>query len=544
MEWKIGMNIKTRSMNKLSINNFICIICFLILGCTPNSENNTIPNFLFILVDDLGCFDLSVTGSKYYETPNIDKLANNGVVFTNGYSTSAVCSPSRASLLTGKYTARHGITDWIGAKSGPDWRTKKRYSKLLPADYSRYLGHEHVTIPEALKAKGYSTFFAGKWHLGSEVDNSLPTNHGFDVNIGGYHLGWPDGGFFPPYKNPFLNEDESDQGLDLPMKLAKETSKFIKQNGETPFFAYLSFFAVHSPIQTTEEKWQKYRNKAEHMGIHETGFEMERVFPIRKYQDNPVYAGLIEHVDEAVAHVLQTLDDLNLDENTVIIFTSDNGGVASGDNYSTSNSPLRGGKGYQWEAGFRVPYFIHVPWLRNNGTKNNTVVTGADFYPTILELAGLEQSADDIIDGVSLVPLLKGEKIQPRTLYFHYPHYGNQGGEPNSIIRQGNWKLIHYWEDSRNELYDISEDIEEQNNVSEHYPEIVSSMNIKLMEWLVVQKAKYPKHDPEFNSNALNKELENYKNIRLPLLEKQRFNMLKKDWAPNENWWGSKIIMD
>lgn len=280
------------------------------------------------------------------------------------------------------------------------------------------------------------------------------------------------------------------------------------------------------------------------MGIHENGFEMERILPYRLHQDNPVYAGLIEQVDDAVGHVLNTLKELNIDRKTIIIFTSDNGGVVSGDNYSTNLLPLRGGKGYQWEGGIRVPAFIYVPWMKLNGKKNNTPVTGADYYPTILDLAGMELRPKEHTDGVSLLPLLEGSSIKERPLYWHYPHYGNQGGEPSSIIREGKWKLIHYWEDGRNELYDLDADIGERQNLAEQYPGITQKMDKKLINWLNSVNAEYAEPDPLFNEDSLRMKLESYKNKTLPRLEKQRRQMLDPDWKPNKDWWGSQITRD
>lgn len=520
----------------------ICISVCLFFACSPKELERKQPNFLFIVVDDLGYSDLSVNGSEFYETPNIDNLANQGVNFTNGYATCNVCSPSRASLLIGKFTATHGITDWIGAKTGEDWRTVKRYTKLLPPNYTHHLSHDDITIPEALKGKGYKTFFAGKWHLGSKEDNSLPTDHGFDINQGGYHAGGPyAGGYFSPFNNPYLTDHADEKGMSLSAKLAKETSAFITQNKDAQFLAYLSFYAVHGPIQTSKEKWAKYRDKADSMGIHENGFEMERILPIRKYQDNPVYAGLIEQVDEAVGAVIKTLEELNLDENTVIIFTSDNGGVASGDSYSTNSLALRGGKGYQWEGGLKVPYFIKVPWFDKVENKNLTAVSGVDFYPTIMELAGIQDDVSTQGDGVSLVPLLKGKDIKSRPLFWHYPHYGNQGGEPSSIIREGDWKLIHYWEDNRDELYNLTADIGELQNIADQHPEIASTMNRQLMDWLNKTNAKYPTADALFNQDSLNVKLLHYKNKLLPGLENRRKRILSKGWKPNKDWWGSSV---
>lgn len=534
-------------MNKMKHRNVILgiIISWLLVGCSSIKKNDTKPNFLFILVDDLGYNDLSCMGSKFYETPNVDKLASQGMIFTDGYATCGVCSPSRASILTGKYPTQHGITDWIGAKTGTNWRKKKHYTKLLPPEYTHFLPHEFRTIPEALKEIGYKTFFAGKWHIGSKDLNSLPVNHGFDINIGGYHKGSASKGrYFYPYKNPYIDDDPEDKGKSLSMKLAEETSEFIKNHKESSFFAYLSFYAVHGPIQTSKEKWKKYRNKADSIGIYENGFEMERILPIRQHQDNPVYAGLVEQMDDAVGYVLNTLKEQGLEKNTIVIFTSDNGGVASGDAYSTNLFPLRGGKGYQWEGGTRIPYFVSIPWLSNKSTKINTPVIGTDFYPTILELAGIELKADANIDGVSLMPLLMGEKIVSRPLFWHYPHYGNQGGEPSSIIRENNWKLIHYWEGRYDELYNLNTDIGEENNVADKHPEIVANMNKQLMEWIYKTDAKLPITDSLFNNDSLNTRLQNYRTYLLPKLEKERKRMLSKNWRPNNDWWGSEGVME
>ena len=503
-------------------------------------STETKPNILFILVDDLGYADLSVMGSEYYETPNIDKIANSGTIFTNGYAACTVCSPSRASLMTGQFPARHGITQYEGAKTGQAWKELNRHTKLLPPEYKLHLDSTLTTLPEVFKSQGYTTFFAGKWHLGSKEQKSLPTDHGFDINQGGNESGSPVGGYFSPFNNPNLTNYPEEKGMSLSMKLANETSKFIKGNTTKPFLAYLSFYAVHSPIQTTQEKWEKYRNKAEKMGIHENGFEMERVLPARKYQDNPVYAGLIEQVDEAVGSVMQTLKELNLDKNTIVVFTSDNGGVTSGDNFSTNQLELRGGKGYQWEGGVRVPYFIYVPWMSQHGAKNNVPVSGTDLFPTLLDLSGIPLKPQNHLDGVSLKPLLLGQNIEERPLYWHYPHYGNQGGEPSSIIRKGNWKLIYYWEDHHTELYNLETDLGERNDVSKSNSEIAEQMKTQLLEWLNSMNTHYAEEDKLWDEAAYKEKLDSYKNVLMPNQEKQRKNMLSPNWEPNKNWWGSQ----
>ena len=528
------------------IKKLSCLFfALLLLGCkkgdynTPSLEKK--PNVIFILVDDLGNHDLGFTGSNFYETPNIDRLAGQSMVFTNGYSSSRVCSPSRASIMTGKFTARHGITDWIGAKTGTDWRSRNRHDKTLPADYIHNLPHKDVTIAEAFKGAGYKTYFAGKWHLGGE--GSYPEDHGFDINIGGFDSGSPKGGFFSPWHNPKLPNKE--KGENLTMRLASETAEFIKTHKDSTFFAFLSFYAVHAPIQTTKEKWKKYRDKADSLGIAEKGYKMERVLPIRQVQDNPIYGGLVETMDDAVGLVLKALKDNNIDKNTIVVFTSDNGGVASGDHYATSNLPLRGGKGYQWEGGSKVPYVIKVPWLHNKGSKIEFPACNTDFYPTLLDLADGALKPEQHIDGISLKPLLEGKDLNiNRPLFWHYPHYGNQGGEPSSSIQLDGWKLIHYWEDGRKELFKLPSLENDDLNVIKTNAKLAHKMSEDLMRWLHTVNAKYPIIDPDFNKEKSIQKYLNTVNKKWPSLEKDRLKMLSEKFEPNSDWWGSQIIQD
>ncbi|KPM48803.1 sulfatase [Jiulongibacter sediminis] len=516
----------------------LTLLLFLMIGFSASAQKR--PNIVFILADDLGYHDLGYTGSSYYETPNIDALAAKSMNFVNGYAASRVCSPSRAAIMTGKSPARVHITDWIGAKTGEDWRSVGRANKLMPAEYLHALPEEEITMAEAFKNDGYTTFFAGKWHLGGK--GSWPEDHGFEINKGGFHAGSPMGGYFSPFDNPNLENEEDGQNLSL--RLARETSQFIAAHKDKPFFAFLSFYAVHGPIQTTEERWRKYQQKLPEGHSEKEGFEMERVLPIRKYQDNPVYAGLVETMDEAIGNVMQTLQDQGLAENTIIVFTSDNGGVASGDAFSTSNAPLRGGKGYQWEGGIKEPYLISVPGLTDSGLRNETPVVGMDFYPTLLDLVGIKPFKDQYVDGVSLKPLFEGKELQPRKMYWHYPHYGNQGGEPSSIIRDGNWKFIHYWEDGRNELYHLQNDPSEQSNLIESEVKIAEQMKRDLKAWLTDTKAALPQKDPQYSAAAEQKVLEKYRDELWPRLEKQRKEMLSDNFSPNDNWWGSKLTRD
>lgn len=519
----------------------VILLSIVFFGCEKeNNDRELRPNVLFILVDDFGVNDTSFSGSSFYETPNIDQLAKESMVFTQGYASCRVCSPSRASIMTGQFTARHGVTDWIGAKSGEQWRAHRRYDKLLPASYNRSLNKKNTVLSEALKNEGYHTFFAGKWHLGGE--GSLPEDHGFEINIGGTHKGSPSGGYFSPYKNSKIKDGLP--GENLSMRLAKETVTFIKDHKEKPFFAFLSFYAVHGPIQTTKENRSKYRKKALSLGLQEEGFAMEKVLPIRITQDNPIYAGLVESMDNAVGEVLRNLKALGLEENTLVVFTSDNGGVASGDAFSTSNFPLRGGKGYQWEGGIREPYFIKAPWIDTAGKTNSTPVSGVDFFPTILDLVGADLMPSQHRDGKSLKPLLEGKTLKDRPLYWHYPHYGNQGGEPSSIIRFGKWKLIHYYEDGRNELYDLEIDPSEQNNLANKLIDRTTIMHTMLRNYLNEVDSKFPSVDHEYSEKISSKIRAANKVQKKMILEMYRKKILKENFEPNKDWWGSQLTKD
>lgn len=524
----------------------ILVIACLVLSCTitrnTQSENQK-PNILFILADDLGYNDISCMGSTFYETPHIDRIAQKGVTFLNGYAACQVCSPSRASIMNGKFPARHGITDWIGAPIGTTWRNHGRYTELLPPDYNLHLDHNEKVLPEVFRDNGYSTFFAGKWHLGNE--GSYPQDHGFEINKGGYEKGGPySGGFFSPFENPQMDDYPDELGMSLPEKLAKETNAFIEDNRKKPFLAYLSFYAVHAPIQTTQVNWKKYRDKIVKTGIEDHGFAMDRRLPARQQQDNPVYAGLIEHMDDAVGQVLDKLDELGLAENTIVIFTSDNGGVISGDNFSTSLKPLRGGKGYQWEGGIKVPYLVYVPWLEQKGVENTARVSGVDFFPTLLDMAGLDLMPDHHKDGVSLKPLFEGQDLEDRALIWHYPHYGNQGGDPSSVIIKGDFKLIRYHEDNAFELYDLSVDVSEQHNIVEQHPEVVDELSNELDHYLISQGSNFPIKDPLYNQDSFDLKYQFFKNVKMAELERQRQDMLSEDWQPNADWWGSLVVKD
>ena len=519
-------------------NTLLCapLLAALLPGGTAVAQQ-THPNILLILADDYGWNDVGCMGSTYYETPNIDRIAAQGVRFTNGYAACQVSSPSRASILTGQYTPRHGITDWIGERAGEEWRKTGRHSKLLPALYEESLDLRQTTLAEALTEEGYTTFIAGKWHLGGE--GSDPEDHGFQINIGGWQAGSPKGGYFSPYSNPKLKDGP--RGENLSMRLANETVDFLAHQNEKPFFVYLSFYAVHGPIQTTQERWSYFRDKAERAGIAPTGFEVDRMLPVRKHQDSPVYAGLIQQMDDAIGRVLDYLQESGLDRNTLVIFTSDNGGVVSGDSYATSLAPLRGGKGRQWEGGIRVPFIISYPGLKQKGSTCDEPVIGTDLYPTILDYAGLPLRPKQHLDGVSLIPVLEQGTHYDRALFWHYPHYGNQGGEPSSIIRKGNWKLIFYHEDGRCELYNLEKDITESNPLNAQYPKKVTELKRELDAWLQSVNARMPEADMEYDPVAEKRFRDSLNRAQMEKLEAKRLEELSKGWKPNKDWWGSTV---
>jgi arylsulfatase A-like enzyme len=496
-----------------------------------------VPNIVFILADDLGWRDLSNEGSTFYESPNIDRIARGGMKFTRGYAACQVCSPSRASILTGKYPPKHGITSWIGDAAGEKWRDHKRFDRLLPAEYERNLRAGEITLAEALRDAGYKTFFAGKWHLGSQ--GSWPTDHGFEINKGGWDAGSPNGGYFSPWKNP--NLELGPNGESLPVRLGRETAAFIEANKDRPFLAYLAFYSVHAPIQTTPGLWKKYRDKAVATGLAEAEerFLWDRRLCVRQVQDCPIYAGMIESMDDAVGIVLDQLDKLGLAENTIVCFTSDNGGVSSGDAFSTSNLPLRGGKGRQWEGGIREPFYIKAPGITQAGSTSAVPVSGIDWYPTLLELAGVPIPPQQDVDGVSLVPLLKGASIAGRPLFWHYPHYGNQGGEPSSIITENDWKLIHYHEDGRDELYHLATDPSEQKDLAGTEPERAKALRARLDAWLTKTGAKFPEKDSQFDASQSEARLESLKTSGKKRLEQIHASYLNADFRPNADWWGS-----
>ena len=443
------------------------------------------PNIVFILIDDLGWMDLSCYGSAFYETPAIDKLAKQGVRFTQAYCAHPRCVPSRFSIMSGKFPARGGVPG-------------RNYN--LPA--------REITIAEALKEAGYQTFFAGKWHLGKEnkPEFPFPERQGFDINIGGSSAGATGSHFFP-YEGTRKNRngkikvlklpglEKGEKGEYLSDRLTEETVKFIRNHKDQPFFVFLSHYAVHTPLQAKKKLAQKYEQKLETMP-EPTGpaYIKEGVGETKMRQDNPVYAGMIQSVDESVAQIMKTLEQLSLTDNTLIIFTSDNGGLSNRGSkryrgkrdLATSNQPLRAGKGWCYEGGIRIPLIIKWQGVVKPGSVTDVMVTGPDFYPTILQAAGLPLKPEQHLDGVSFLPALKGEK-QPvrKPMFWHSPvgRPASTGDENCSVIRDGNFKLIDWYDDNRVELYNIKTDLREQHDLAETMPEKRDELYRKLVAW-------------------------------------------------------------
>lgn len=449
-------------------------ISLLALGClpclmTPLRAATVRPlNFIFILVDDMGWTDLSCFGSQFYETPNIDRLAGQGVKFTQAYSACTVCSPTRAAVMTGKYPARLHITDWIAGHKRP-------YAKLSVPDWTMYLPHAEITMAEALKPLGYSTVSIGKWHLGGP--EYYPDKQGFDQNIGGTDRGQPPS-YFAPYKIATL--PEGPDGEFLTDREGAEACKFLEQNRDKPFYLYLPHYAVHTPIMAKKEVIAKYQQK---------------VKP-GQAQNNATYAGLVESVDDSVGRILNKLEELNLADRTVIFFTSDNGGLLR----ITDNAPLRAGKGSAYEGGVRVPLIVKWPGVTQPGTINETPVISVDFYPTILEIAGTTPKPGQIIDGESLVPLLRQTGGLKRTaLYWHYPHYHPGGATPYSAVRDGDYRLVEFFEDNRLELYNLKEDAGEKNELAQKEPAKVAALRAQLEAWRKAVGAQLPTANPNYD---------------------------------------------
>lgn len=502
---------------KQALHYLVLLLPFFFLSCSNPENSVEKPNFVFILVDDLGWADLGCYGSTFHETPNLDKLAGESLRFTNAYAACPVCSPTRTSIMTGKYPARTGVTDWIPGRQS--YSPGLPGDKVLSREFELEMKLEEVTIAEALKGAGYRTFFAGKWHMG-EDSIYWPEHQGFDINKGGWSVGSPRGGYFSPYINPRL--ESGPEGEHLADRLTDESIAFLEGNQEKPFLLYLSFYSVHTPLQGKAELIEKYEAKLESNGMDPaamvtTDREWIKYAPARGRfverikQGHPVYASMIETLDTNVGRLIFKLEELGLDRNTVVIFMSDNGGLATAEGSPTSNLPLRAGKGWMYEGGIREPMFIKWPGSGSAGRVSDIPVTSTDFYPTMLEMAGLELMPEQHMDGVSLVPLLNGKgALEERPLFWHYPHYGNQGGKPGAAVRLGDYKLIEFFDPGLVELYNLAADVGESQNLADALPDKVEEMLRLLHSWQEELGARgmdpNPDYDPEYlRENYLDK---------------------------------------
>ena len=462
---------------------------------------NQPPNILFILIDDLGYADLGCYGSSFYETPHLDRLAMEGMRFTDGYAACPVCSPTRASLLTGKYPATVGITNYI---PGNPW------GRLMGVPYFESLPHDELTIASALRAGGYSTAHIGKYHLGSGYRN--PEDLGYDLFIGGQEWGLPKQGYFSPYGMELLTDGPP--GEYLTDRLTTEAISLLDSyasNRVQPWFLNLCHYAVHTPIQAPASLISKYEHKVQELGLDPSSdLEEGGPFPSlnksgqlivrRKRQSDPAYAAMIENLDTNLGLLFDAMKRNGQWENTLILFTSDNGGLSSAEGSPTCNAPVREGKGWVYEGGIREPWIAHWPGRITPGTVSDAVITSPDLYATLLEVAGLDPIPEQHVDGVSFYPALQGKPFDRGPVFWHYPHYSNQGDTPACSVRDGRYKLIEWFETERIELYDLIDDIGETTDISSLFPELRQRLHGQLRAWREQVAAKIPQINPDYES--------------------------------------------
>ncbi|MFB6227720.1 MAG: sulfatase [Halobacteriales archaeon] len=469
------------------------------------------PNVVCILADDLGWRDPGCYGSPFYETPALDHLAREGTRFTDAYASCPVCSPTRASVMSGQYPARIGITDFIAMNED----AHPRQGKLIDAPNDQHLPHSGTSLAEALGERGYATYHVGKWHLGGAAEDSLPTDHGFDENVAGCEWGMPMNGYFGPWGIPTLEEGPDDEGRYLPDRLAEEAVSLIEESvgSEEPFFLNYDPYLVHTPIQAPDEAVERYERKRASRGLDDlTEFELGDRFPYedgkngrirrRLVQSDPTYAAMVEALDRAVGRVLDALERTGLAEETVVAFTSDNGGLATVGRSPTTNRPLAEGKGWMNEGGNRVPFIVRWPGVTDDPDAPDlieTPVTSPDVYPTLLDAAGVPLP-EEPIDGESLRPVLADPDggLDRDAIFWHYPHYGNQGCTPAAAVRQGDWKLIEFFETGHTELYHLGEDLSEEHDLRKHRPETATRLRERLAAWQDDVGASFPAENPEF----------------------------------------------
>lgn len=454
-------------------------------------------NIVLIIADDFGWTDIGANNPGcFYETPGLDALASSGVNFTRGYAAAPVCSPTRFSIMSGVNPAVDAATEWFG--EGP-----ARSERFLSADRINHLPTARPTIAEYLRAAGYETFFAGKWHLGGDARH-LPQNRGFDVNIAGCDKGNPgwQGGYFAPYAD-FIGLDAPD-GEHLPARLTDETIGWMNsRDGSRPFLAVLSYYSVHTPLQGREDLVNKYRDRRAALGLDDADrfADEEQIWPgdtprkVRIEQDHAVYAAMVEAMDEQIGRLVDAIDKAGLGDDTLIVFVSDNGGLSTSEGSPTANTPLRAGKGWLYEGGIRVPFMMRWPGITEPGAVVDEPVHTSDIVPTILEAAGVETGSivrlpASPLEGRSL-RVAAGAAPAERPLFFHYPHYGNQGGFPGGAIIRGDMKYVLRYEDGVGRLYDLRSDPGETRDLAAGRPEAASAMRSELLGWLGEHHARF-----------------------------------------------------
>ncbi len=492
---------------------FVSLLVLNLTSLEAQAQAKPKPNIILFLIDDLGWADLGITGSKYYETPHLDKLAREGAFFTDAYAANPVCSPTRASVLTGKYPSRIGLTNHSGARGGmgPQY-------KLTPPEVVGNMPPGDVTLAEALKSAGYTTAHIGKWHLQAHHMKGreyYPEANGFDLNIAGHKMGQP-GDYYFPYtskQHPSTNVPDMEDGKEgdyLTDALTDKAIKFIEDQagqGESPFFLNFWYYTVHTPIIPDKSKLKKYNQKAKSMWLDQkakVGIKEHQSIS-RAVQSSAAYACMVESMDENIGRIIATLKKRGIFENTIIVFLSDNGGLStgSGPNSPTSSLPLRAGKAWVYEGGIRSPLIISYPAGLKPGLKVNEPAVSTDIYPTLLDLAGLPLIPEQHVDGLSLKPLLSGKKaiLGREAIYFHYPHYHhiNTMG-PAGAVRMGDYKLIEVYESGQCELYNLREDIGEQKNLASQKPELVAKMKKMLQEWREQSGSKMTTLNPRYTA--------------------------------------------
>jgi len=460
----------------------LCICGFIVSLFFAALVSANQPNIVLFNVDDLGWSDLGYSGSRFYESPNVDSLAAEGVIFNNAYACAPNCAPSRACLMSGMYSARHGIYTVANADRG-----KNSDRKLIPVNNMTVLADDIVTLPEQLQMAGYRTGHFGKWHLGPD-----PKTQGMDVNIAGKTWGSPSGGgYHSPFNFP--NLVEKDKGKYLTDRISEEAVKFIHQNSKQPFFLYLAHYAVHTPIQPRKDYESYFKSRSPDRGHSNAG-----------------YAAMVKSMDESLGRVLETLKELGLDGNTIVIFTSDNGGHGG----VTSNRPLRGSKGMLYEGGIRVPFVVRWPGKIGKARTIDKPIIGVDILPTLLDAAGAKPVANQPVDGVSILPLLTNPdgQLDREYVYWHFPAYlqrypglpepGPFRTTPASAVRDDQWKLIHFYETDTNELYRVAGDLSEEHNIAAQNPEVVERLSTALHRWVKETGGFVPTElNPEYIAN-------------------------------------------